>query len=237
VPDVEPADGGMDARNGRDAGSDSSGTDVTGPLCDGGACGCSSSCASLSAKCGSPADPCSDDGGKLFCGNCPASETCTPKPGYHCTAGECQPLTCADYVDSGQCGMLTNGCDGSVDCSACPPGETCAGTRCCTPATVCPPGVCTYKDPCTGDMLNCVVCPGGSCEAGVCTCPTCDQDGGDGGGGPSCTCANVSQCSQISTVPSCAQNGGTEWMCDPNKTCVTSCTCTALGDNDYCCVP
>ncbi|HEX9102297.1 MAG TPA: tryptophan synthase alpha chain, partial [Polyangia bacterium] len=56
----------------------------------------------------------------------PAGQTCggggTPN---QCGAPSCTPTTCA--AAGAQCGIIGNGCGGTVDCGACAPGTVCGG--------------------------------------------------------------------------------------------------------------
>jgi hypothetical protein len=144
-------------------------------------------CAAAGAECGSLGDGC---GGTLQCGTCPQGETCggggtanvcgTPPP------PACQPTTCA--AAGAECGLLGDGCGGTLQCGTCPQGETCGGggtANVCgaPPPPACEPTTCEAAgaecgllgDGC-GGTLQCGTCPegetcGGGGTANVCSAP------------------------------------------------------------------
>ncbi|HTV20242.1 MAG TPA: hypothetical protein VMG12_16270, partial [Polyangiaceae bacterium] len=84
---------------------------------------------------------------------------------------ECTPLQC----DSTQCGVLPNGCGGTMDCAGCPSGQVCDDHLCrveCVKTTCEAEGVAcsTIADGCGGVIeCDCNVCtPATTCPTGVC---------------------------------------------------------------------
>ncbi|MBI2394510.1 MAG: SUMF1/EgtB/PvdO family nonheme iron enzyme [Deltaproteobacteria bacterium] len=55
-----------------------------------------------------------------------APDAHSPRLGFRCAAGgaECRPRSCAD---SGQCGLIPDGCGGTIDCGGCAAPATCGG--------------------------------------------------------------------------------------------------------------
>jgi hypothetical protein len=94
-----------------------------------------------------------------------------------CLQGECTPVTCASK--GANCGTISNGCGGVLQCGTCSDPQTCGGSGTlnvcgCTPASTCPAG------------QNCGSAPdgcGGAIDCGSCSDPeTC------GGGGTPNVC-------------------------------------------------
>jgi hypothetical protein len=143
--------------------------------------------------CGTIGDGC---GGTLTCGSCPAGQLCgVTSPSGVCAPdpSSCTPITC--QTSSGQyCGVIGNGCGGTLDCGTCAGGQVCGASRsnvCAPPAGSCTPITCTptggkycgvIGNNC-GGSLDCGGCPtgqtcGGGGSPGVC------GGGGSSGGGP-----------------------------------------------------
>jgi hypothetical protein len=132
----------------------------SGLTCSGGLC-VSSNCTPLSCNlpnggryCGTIGDGC---GGSLDCGGCASPQTCGGggiAGVCGATAANCTPVSCT--INGGQyCGVIGNGCGGTVDCGACANGMAC-GTG--AQAHICPstggPTVCQglqcQLDKCSG---------------------------------------------------------------------------------------
>ena len=117
-----------------------------------------------------------EDGGAVDPGS-PPSPFAPPTPSDDAGSDKCKPRTCAEA--NANCGPISDGCEGIVQCgTTCPDGETCGGagvpSQCgkpaCTPRTCAQLGVeCGAAGDGCGNALAC-----GACEAGSC-----------GGGGPS----------------------------------------------------
>ena len=96
---------------------------------------------------------------------CPNTKTCAPD----CTCPPCLPRTCVPGTD---CGVIDNGCGGTVDCGACTPPATCVMEACCTPD--CAGSECG-DDGCGGSCGTCIppaVCGGGA-PPHLCEIPFC----------------------------------------------------------------
>lgn len=141
----------------------------------------------------------------------------------------CVPSTCAAYP--GQCGAaLSNGCGGTIDCSAaCTGGQTCDATSgtctgTCVPAT-CQVGQCgSVSDGCGGN-LACGTCPGGDpcvanqcCQPASCVPGQCGNFSNGCGGSLSCGCAQGESC----------QNG--HCACQPLTQCPPTARCGSIPD-------
>jgi hypothetical protein len=187
--------------------------------------------------CGIIGDGC---GKALACGDaCPAGQTCGGGGvSGVCGApvGACTPVTCTQ--PGGQyCGKIGNGCQGSIDCPACPAGEECGGAGI---ANVCgkPAGSCTaltcatssgrycgnIGDGC-GKPLACGDCPAGqTCggagipnvcgpPAGSCTALTCTPNGGKYCGVIGDGCGKALDCGNACPAGQTCGGGGTPNVC------------------------
>jgi hypothetical protein len=213
------------------------GPDACGPMgCDTSLDGCRPrSCKSpYGDYCGVMDDGC---GGKIDCGGCVGCDTCggggSPNtcgtvPGIiNCN----DPLTCKKV--GANCGLITDGCGGTIDCGACIAPDTCGGggapSVCghgsiCIPRKACPPPAeCgPYPDGC-GGVINCGdPCPGmcGAWSSGSGGFPnTCPGNpfGPDlprtcGGAGATCGqmtdgCRHLIDCGSCPTGQSCGAGG------------------------------
>ena len=168
------------------------------PPCDGGlvcgagshahSCGCEpTTCDALSAECGTPPSGC---GGTLL--DCGGNDRCkTMGENYDCNAElrcECVPVD-REEVCVDKCGVLEDGCGGTIDCGGCTDGQTCGGggveNVCgmgeCEPAIQCDAAFeCgRQSDGCDG-QLECGRCESNErCDDHACVCvpTTCDQLG------------------------------------------------------------
>jgi hypothetical protein len=149
-----------------------------------------------------------------------------------------EPPVCTPVDDcAGRCGVIPDGCGGTVDCSGCPNGETClAGGVCsdleCVPTTCTAQNAeCGYKADGCGGALDCGSCSDGK-GCGVdtankcgdvpeCTVLTCEQSNaecgfvGDG-------CGGAQDCGKCPQGEICGLK--TPHKCDPPPTCVPT-TC------------
>jgi hypothetical protein len=151
-------------------------------------------CQDLGYSCGKAWLGCGSPSNTTDCGSCPAGKTCSPFFNIcedSCTPEEKATLCAKAQTAKGvECGQISDGCGGTVDCGGCPEGEGC-GVRGvanrCDKAEV--PTECkalnkncgTIESACGGD-LHCGDCPTGEvCNAnglcGVsCTPKTCAAD-------------------------------------------------------------
>lgn len=149
-----------------------------------------------------------------------------------------EPPTCTPVTDcTGRCGVIPDGCGGTVNCMGCPDGETClAGGVCsdleCVPTTCEAQGAeCGYKADGCGGVLNCGTCPDGQgcgvhtanqCgnipECRKLTCEEAHAECGFVGDG----CGGARDCGQCPKGEICGLK--TPHQCDPPPTCVPT-TC------------
>ncbi len=193
-----------------------------GALCQANACSCSApspatACTMAGATCGFLDDGC---GNAIDCdavtGGCTGGKHCRAN---HCHNGGCGILSHnqACTMHGIQCGEVTDGCDGTLQCGLCGAGTECIAGHCaaesCTVKTM--GQACggsgvncgAVSDGCSG-QINCGTCaPGQECKAGncvveSCTMQTCAGAGaacggiGDGCGGQlNCgTCPPTDEC-------------------------------------------
>jgi hypothetical protein len=157
-------------------------------------------------------------------------------------AGGCAKVSC-NPMGGQYCGVIGDGCNGSMDCGACPAGQTCEGGRCvrgadCTALSCQPPNgrYCgTVGDGC-GRGLDCGACPAGQgCTSGVCTLAGCVP--------LSCSSGSVRYCGTVGdgcggtlACGSCP-TGSTCGASVPGVCATTNCTpirCTPAGGGQYC---
>jgi hypothetical protein len=121
------------------------------------------------------------------CGTCPANQVCNL--GYNICEPNCTPMSAATLCAAAgaQCGYISNGCGGLVDCDTvtglgCPTGQQCGLGGIANQCTLVPtPVECvalgqncgTLTSVCTGDSISCGNCPTGQvCNSnGVCGPP------------------------------------------------------------------
>jgi hypothetical protein len=163
--------------------------------------------------------------------------TTTTLPGPSDDAGTvttpaCVPMSWTCAVAGVNCGFITDGCSGKIDCGACPTGETCGGAgtanHCgigtCTPSTCAALGAtCGVVSDGCGDILSC-----GTCGAGE----TCGGGGANRCGPTACTpktCASESKtCGVISdgcggSITCGVCGSGTECGAAVANVCTTPC--------------
>ncbi len=133
-------------------------------------------CQSFAAECGQFPDGCG--GTDLNCGSC--------SNGNQCNNGKCQAKLCTPITScgKGQCGAISDGCSGTIDCGNCQAPESCGGSgttnQCgCTRKTkedACGARQCgSVADECGGAPIVCGSCATGKgCDtAGTCTAAAC----------------------------------------------------------------
>jgi hypothetical protein len=155
----------------------------------------------------------------------------------------CQPLTCASA--GANCGTLSNGCAGMLDCGGCPGGQVCGAAG----PNKCGVGPCTPKT-CAALMATCGNPSDGCGKAlgcGMCQAPeTC------GGGGTPFTCGCTKEsntafcnrlgknCDQVSGADNCGQERTTSCgSCPAGQTCGADatpnvCWCPKESDTAFC---
>lgn len=184
---------------------------------DGGACVPLTSCAQAGKNCGTIANGC---GGTLTCtgadggaASCPSGQTCGGGGTANvCGAPACTPFTkTAVCTNAGKdCGFVSNGCGGVIDC-----GATCATGIC---------GGGGVPNKCGGGVV--LGADGGTCTPQGCGTKNCGQVA-NGCGGLTTSCGTC-------TLPgqSCG-GGGTANVCGGAGACVarTAADCTTLGLN------
>ncbi len=218
-------------------------------------------CEELGKQCGIHADGCGD---VVDCwGDAPLvdGEAQCAGEGEQCVDGECRTvtadcdaLTCDDYQgDVGQCGPVSDGCGGTLDCGfSCAQGELCGaempgqcGTISCMPQS-CeqalsskPGGFCGFvADGCGGEVEDCAqvcsgtdTCGGGGtpdvCGTGQVSCtPKTIAACGTSCGPISDGCGGVVQCGGCTSPDTCG-GGGEPGVCG-SPTCQPR-TCSTFG--------
>ncbi len=183
------------------------------PECMGADGGTGSTCGSVENACGS---------GKVQCGGCNGTNTCT---GGVCTA--CTPPSCGSVT----CGEVSNGCGPKVSCGTCGSSDKCYDGGCCTPITCAEAADAGLVTGCNPVDLGCgvkTVC--NSCATGqhcymdsCCTPLTCAQADASPTG-----CAPVDLgCGVQKVCNSCAT--GQTCVMDKCQTCVPK-TCADFGN-------
>jgi hypothetical protein len=181
---------------------------------DGGTCTPMTTCAQAGKNCGVIANGC---GGTITCpGSCPSGQTCggsgTPNV---CGVPACTPYTFAEACTNvgKNCGIVANGCGGTIDCGN--------GSNC-TPPAICGGGGTANK--CGGGVI--VGADGGACTPQTCgslgkncgqvangcggltaDCGTCTNGNLCGGGGTPNVCGGAVSCTPKTQAQACANAG------------------------------
>lgn len=155
--------------------------------------------------------------------------------GSGCSAlgGRCEPQSC--QVAGAQCGLVEDGCGGTVECGACGGTAVCGAVtanQCCTPKA-CQAGVdCHLADDGCGGTVECGECTdpthtcGGSGTANVCGCAPRNDCGAVGfvcGDLPD-SCGGTVSCGMCNAPDTCG-GGGTQGQCG----CTPFASCAAAG--------
>jgi hypothetical protein len=183
------------------------------------------SCQDLGYQCGSVWLGCGPFSNVSDCGSCDGGNVCNSashicEPG--CTPGSAATLCAAAGA---QCGFITDGCGGQVDCGGCDAGTSCGARGI---GNVCDPP--EYPDECIAANRNCgpytSACGGPTLDCGTCTAP--DVCSPNGRCGPPCT---PTACTDMMLMGKCgtAINDG----CQGTITCGCggglNCTMSAAG--------
>lgn len=178
------ADTGLDDTGGDDVGDDDdAGEDSdTGPVEP--ECEVEVSCAAEGMECGQIPNGC---GGIKSCGTCAQNEYC----GQGLDHGKCIAIACVPQgpercaAEGVQCGAISDGCGGSIDCGTCSGNTVCGNGP--TRGQCIVPEACVPKTTCEGTRFECGPMPDGcggfvqcggcavgeSCNAGMCEAPVC----------------------------------------------------------------
>jgi hypothetical protein len=190
-------------------------------------------CQDLGYECGSAWLGCGPTTNVTNCGSCGTGKTCNP------FFNRCEPVCtppakatlCANAMAASgvECGAISNGCGGIVDCGGCPPGKAC-GVR--GVANKCDP----YELPpeCAALGKNCGTVPsacGGTVDCGV--CPTGQVCNANGVCGQPCSPLN---CSSPGLAGMCGKQfaDGCNGHFDCNCTSPMVCTTSAAGMAGMC---
>src|SRR6185436_15510833 len=237
------------------------GGDGTPHVCGGTMTGCVAQTCDVTGGrfCGKIGDNC---GHSLDCGDCPlgSDTTCggagTPGACGKAPDPNCMPKSCTQ-TGGNYCGKIGDGCNRTIDCGACPTGQTC-NNGICQGASGCAPLTCTVMggqycgmigDGC-GHGLNCSApCPAGeTCggggtpnvcgKSGACTPVVCMQATGQYCGMNGDGCGKMKDCGACPAGQTCG-GSGIPGVCGsiPVGCMKTQCTqsngqyCGVVGDN------
>lgn len=195
-------------------------------------------CAALGFECGPAWLGCGKRTSLADCGQCPAGFACNVdfnrcERSPRAAAGNCVPSepSAACAAEKAECGFISDGCAGVVDCGSCPAGESCAtagiANRCGPPE---PARECTaagrecgsIKSACGGAAIDC-----GKCAAG-------DVCNANGKCGKPCTPALPAEAAAVPCGRFDDGCGGTitkacpdKGVCSAAQSCCTPKTCAA----------
>ncbi|MDI3543998.1 MAG: hypothetical protein PWQ28_279 [Candidatus Woesearchaeota archaeon] len=122
-------------------------------------------------------------------GNCLPKTRTTTTCEYGCSGGDCNPCTPITSCGSVECGTISDGCGGTLNCGSCPsPSSTCSGDTVVTTSYTCEGGTCepTRTTKYCSDVSRCDGntyvyqdrwCSGGSCHGGTTYNTPCGSDG------------------------------------------------------------
>lgn len=200
---------------------------ATSVLCRAGACWVAA-CAPGFADCNATGfDGCETQlGTNANCGRC--GDACS---GFNICGGGgtpgvcgCTPRTCESL--GATCGSYQAGCGGTLNCTACPSGQTCTAGLCktnngggCSSGSECASGVCSLGICCDRTCDG----PCHSCQTGTCQDRTGTPCGGSGVCGGTCnagTCELPGAETACSPATCSAANEATTYECDGTGACV-----------------
>jgi hypothetical protein len=195
----------------------------------GGQCSCVPNCTNKT---------CGDDGCGGSCGTCDASacstcgasNTCVSA----CTTGQvCFQSTCCTTATCGaSCGMISDGCGGTLDCGACPTTTTTTATSSTTTTTepTCANGGIACGSPCGGACGGTCATAGSGCETTHCdTGPVCIVEATESGQcAEDADCPTGQACGSIGLGGACNAVGAVHcFVVCPEGTSTTTTTTTA----------
>jgi hypothetical protein len=144
-------------------------------------------------ECGVVGNGCGDT---ITCGSCPPGQICTVVDGQPNRCAGCVPKTqqeaCDNPANNLECGLVGDGCGGTLNCGTCPSGEYCGSLspNMCDPGPQCTPQACPSSAECgvmgngCGGSVSCGTCPAGELcgvyepyKCGGCTPQTCADVG------------------------------------------------------------
>ena len=203
-------------------------------------------------SCGVVSDGC---GSTYNCGLCP-SGFCGGAGPNRCGESMCTPLTqnqaCAMATPPKNCGLVADGCGGTINCGTCTQPDTCGGGGApnvcgrpmCTPKTLqqaCSGLSCGWVSDGCGGAVNCGTCSnGGVCGGagpnqcgGQCTPTTCSAAGAECGNIAN-RCGALLNCGQCPPGQTCGAAGpnkcGPGQSCTPRTCQAANATCGLIGD-------
>lgn len=164
------------------------------------------------------------------------SETGTGRVRFEVVTSTCKPKTVTECrLEKVDCGTMSDGCDGSVNCGTCPTGKTCDAGKC-----VCPLLKCTAELECgvvldaCGNSINCGLCSTGKtcianhCEPEVCVPKTCAEQGISCGSATD-GCGSTLACGTCDVGSKCNDVGLCVPECIPTKSC-SDVECGSISD-------
>jgi len=199
--------------------------------CGPGSCSAASQATACAGKdCGQVSDGC---GGAFDCGTCVAPSSC----GGGGMANRCGQSSCTEYTMQQactdqlfECGFVSDGCSGTINCGTCPSNRVCGGggpNRC---GASCNPTTCVAQDAECGPIAD--ACGGilqcGTCATGTGTC---------GGGGQSNKCGTGVSCTARSCASANAECGTIGDGCGGVRdcgACTAPLTCGGAGVANQC---
>lgn len=130
----------------------------------------------------------------------------------------CSKLTC----QPGQCGPVPDGCGGTLNCTACPTGQTCTAGGCKTNDG----GACSGNGDCASGVCVSGICCNQACNGECRSCATGTCQDRAGACGPSGACGGTCQAGQCVTTPINTPCG--DATCSPHNAALSA-SCDGAG--------